>query len=80
MSTRLLSGYGSLSILVVGNLTHTHSFIGFDDLGIPGTKNTIAKGSIFLGTNSNSAIFWGGDILFGRFWVEIRMPEPNTPA
>jgi len=65
---------------VVGNFTHTHSFIGFDDLGIPGTKNTIAKGSIFLGTNSNSAIFWGGDILFGRFWVEIRMPEPNTPA
>ena len=26
--------------------THTHSFIGFDYLGIPGTKNTIAKGPI----------------------------------
>ena len=25
--------------------THTHSFIGFDYLGIPGTKNTIAKES-----------------------------------
>jgi hypothetical protein len=37
-------------------------------------SNTIAKGSIFLGTTSNS------DNFFGRFWAEIRMPEPNTPA
>ena len=27
------------------HFTHTHSFIGFDYLGIPGTKNTIAKES-----------------------------------
>jgi len=55
--------------------------IGFDDLGILGAKNTIAKGSIFLGTNTNSTNF-GVVIfyLFGRFGAEIRMLEPNTPA
>ena len=98
VSTRFLSGYGSnlgpnaitklhvlncqLSILGGDNFAHTHSSIGLDYLGILGAKNTIAKGSIFLGTNSNSTNFGVGIFyLFGRFWrAEIRMPEPNTPA
>jgi hypothetical protein len=55
--------------------------IGNDYLGILGAKNTIAKGSIFLGTNSNSTNFGVGIFyLFGRFGAEIRMLEPNTPA
>jgi len=38
-----------LSVLNFGGViicTHTHSFIGFDYLGILGTKNTITKGPI----------------------------------
>jgi len=56
-------------------LTHTHFFIGFDYLGIPGTKNTIAKGSVLLGTNSNSANF--GVMIFSLEDFELKFACQN---
>ena len=89
MSTRVLSGYGSnlgpnaitklhvfnYQLSILGVITHTHFFIGFDYLGIPGTKNTIAKGSVLLGTNSNSANF--GVMIFSLEDFELKFACQN---